>query len=91
MKTTAMFEIKVSGGQITCEQEVPDGKYKLVLDTEDATCHKQKGLFKKVPASELSLDDEFMQYPPKTDRERIFKDRVEQAIKSGLKDFWRPV
>lgn len=52
---------------------------------------RKEDIFVKVPASELSLDDEFMQYPPKTDRERIFKERVEQAIKNGLKDFWRPV
>ena len=47
--------------------------------------------FKKVPASELRLDDDFMKYQPKTKEGEDFKNLVEIAIKSGLKDFWCPV
>lgn len=50
-----------------------------------------EGLFKKVPASELKLDDEFLKHLPKTYREKDFKHLVETAIKNGLNDFWRPV
>lgn len=50
-----------------------------------------EGLFKKVPASELRLDDKFLKYQPKTDEERKFKKLVETAIKNGLRDFWCPV
>lgn len=49
------------------------------------------GVFVKVEASELRLDDEFMKYQPKTKEQREFKELVETAIKSGLKDFWRPI
>ena len=52
-------------------------------------CHQREGIFKKVPASQLSLDDAFLKYSPKTKAERKFKDLVETAIKNGLKDFWR--
>lgn len=50
----------------------------------------QGDCFVLVEASKLSLDDEFMKHEPKTDPERIFKERVENAIKRGLKDFYRP-
>lgn len=49
-----------------------------------------KSIFLKVPASELRLDDDFMKHRPKTEKERDFKKMVEEAIKSGLKDFYRP-
>ena len=50
----------------------------------------EEDVFVKVPASELRLDDDFMKYEPKTKREQKFKEQVEKAIKSGLKDFYRP-
>lgn len=53
--------------------------------------HQLQCIFKKVPASELRLDDEFLKYQPKTKEEKKFKKLVENAIKNGLKDFWRPV
>lgn len=49
-----------------------------------------KDVFVNVPASELRLDDEFLKYQPKTKKEKEFKEQVEKAIKSGLKDFYRP-
>lgn len=58
---------------------------------DDTTCHQREGIFKLVPASQLSLEDDFLKYSPKTKKEQNFKNRVETAIKSGLKDFWRPV
>ena len=44
-----------------------------------------------VEASKLSLDDEFMKYKPQTNHEKAFKKLISEAIKSGLKDFYRPV
>ena len=41
-------------------------------------------------ASKLSLEDEFMKYEPRTENERIFKKELQSAIRSGLKDFYRP-
>ena len=96
MKTSAEFEIKVSGGRITKAQVMPDGSCKVMVElvtttTEDTTCHQLESIFKRVPASELRLDDAFMKHQPKTNAERNFKELVETAIKNGLKDFWRPV
>ena len=81
-KTIAEVEITVSGGRITCEQVIPDGKYKLVVE--------QENVFVKVQASKLRIDDEFMKYEPVTEAEIFFKELVEKAIESGLKDFFVP-
>ena len=96
MKTSAEFEIKVSGGRITKAQVMPDGSCKVMVElvtttTEDTTCHQLESMFNRVPASKLRLDDAFMKHQPKTNAERNFKELVETAIKNGLKDFWRPV
>ena len=85
-KTTAEFEIMVSGGRIVVDNlPLKDGKYRVW-----AVPSAQKEVFKKVEASKLSLDDDFMKYEPKTEVEKNFKNLVEAAIKNGLKDFWRP-
>jgi len=47
-------------------------------------------MFVLIEASKLSMDDEFMQYRPKTDREKEFKDLLENVIKKGIADFWCP-
>jgi len=47
-------------------------------------------MFVLIEASKLSMDDEFMQYQPKTDREKEFKDLLENVIKKGIADFWCP-
>ena len=44
-----------------------------------------------IEASKLSLDDRFMKYQPKDDKEKAFKKLLTEAIKNGLKDFYRPV
>ena len=93
-KATAEFEIKVSGGRITKAQVMPDGSCKVMVELVTGvtlnTCTTQNDVFVKVPASELSLADEFMKYEPKTTAERRFKEKVEKAIKGGLKDFYHP-
>ncbi len=43
-----------------------------------------------IEASKLSLDDEFMKHKPITDAEKQFKGLLRRAIKSGVKDFYRP-
>ena len=47
-------------------------------------------MFVLIEASKLSMDDEFMQYQPKTKNEKEFKDLLEDVIKKGIADFWRP-
>ena len=61
------------------------------LKIEVYDCQQRASIFKKVPASELRLDDDFMKHIPRTIEERHFKKLVESVIKNGLKDFWRPV
>lgn len=50
-------------------------------------------VFVKVEASKLSLEDEFMKHrpKPKTWEEILFMEELEDVIKRGPKDFWRPV
>jgi len=90
------LKIEVSGGRVIEAKVMPDGCCVLTVElatttVEDTSCHQQKDIFKRVPASELRLDDEFLTHQPKTKREQNFKNLVEIAIKNGLKDFWRPV
>lgn len=93
---TAEMKIEVSGGRVIEAKVMPNGCCVLTVElatatAEDSTCNQQNGIFKRVPASELRLDDAFMKYKPKTKAEHTFKGLVETAIKNGLKDFWRPV
>lgn len=95
-KTTAEFEIKVSGGRIIEAKVMPNGCCSLTIELATATtsntvCNLQKGIFRKVPASELRLDDEFLKHCPQTRAEKKFKEDVETAIKNGLQDFWSPI
>lgn len=45
--------------------------------------------FVLVEASKLSLEDDFMKFNPQTENQINFKNDLESAIKSGLKDFYR--
>ena len=49
-----------------------------------------EGIFELVEASTLSMHDEFMKHEPKTANEEEFKQLLTDAIKKGLKDFYRP-
>lgn len=88
-KTMTEFEIEVSGGRITKAQVMPDGSCKIIVELE-TTVPWTVDTFVKVEASTLSLNDEFMKHEPKTKNERVFKEQVKNAIKSGLNDFYRP-
>lgn len=43
-----------------------------------------------VEASELSMNDAFMQYKPKSLEVEVFKRELAKIIQLGVKDFWRP-
>ena len=94
-KTTAEFEIEVSGGRITEAYVMPNGKCKMVIEvaapqSTSTVVTPQEDIFVKVEASKLSIEDEFMKHQPQSNEERNFKELVKTAIKSGLKDFWHP-
>lgn len=87
-KTSTEMEIKVSNGRITSVELLRDSTCKLTVEmsTEGAN-----DVFVLCEASKLSLDDEFMKHTPCSENERKLKKLLEKAIKSGLKDFYRPV
>lgn len=99
-KATTEFEIKISSGRITNVNAVlENGICKLTIETVTqnepvaATVAANTYLtddFAFVEASRLSLEDEFMKYNPRTEREKKFKKELTEVIKSGVKDFWRP-
>lgn len=88
--TSTEMEIKVSNGRITSAEVLKDGTCKITVEvnTEGANAND---VFVLCEASKLSLDDEFMKHTPCSDEETRFKKLLEEAIKSGLKDFYRPV
>jgi hypothetical protein len=103
-KATTEFEIKISSGRITNVNAIlENGICKLTIETvaqnepvaavvaqEKTAVENPQDAFVFVEASKLSIDDEFMKYEPKTEREEKFKKELTEAIKKGVKDFWRP-
>ena len=103
-KATTEFEIKISSGRITNVNAVlENGICKLTIETAaqdeptEATVAQEKtantdltDAFVFVGASELSLDDEFMKYKPKTKKEENLMKELTELIKKGVKDFWAP-
>lgn len=97
MKT--IIKLKLSQGRITQVKVQPDGCYEFVVESEESVDAKlqkifktetSEGLFSLIEASKLSLKDKFMKYKPKTQMEKKLKELLEQVIKGGVKDFWRP-
>jgi len=96
METNAAMKFVVPKGGSFTEEMMPDGSRELTINPGIATacdtdCHMRKSFIKKVPASELSLNDDFIKYLPKTRRETKFKEEVIKVINTGVADFWRPV
>ena len=92
-KTTTELELKISGGRIVSADVLNNGICKLTIETTVAEVASKnfEDVIMLVEASKLSLDDTFMMYRPKTDEEKAFKKLLSEAIKSGLKDFYRPI
>ena len=102
-KATTEVEIKIFGGRITNAKVLDDGTCNLTVEMmeskvpvaavvaqEKTTVENPQCAFVLVEASKLSLRDEFMKHKPKTEREERFKKQLTEAIKKGVKDFWRP-
>ena len=81
--------------KLTIETEV-EATTKMTAEAEkEVTKQENKmtdenDIFELVEASELSLNDEFMQYEPKTDEQKELKTLLTYAIQKGLKDFYCP-
>lgn len=100
---TTELEIKIFGGRITNAKVLDDGTCNLTIEMmeskvpvtavvtqEKTVVENPQDAFVLVEASKLSLSDEFMKHKPKTEREEEFKEQLTEAIKKGVKDFWRP-
>lgn len=67
---------------------VIDGQVKIMYTiTTKAEAENYEQYFSVVEASKLSLDDDFLKHEPQTEKQEKFKQRVIDAIKSGLSDF----
>ena len=87
-------ETKLPVGRIVEIKELPDGSYKVVQEVAEEvvvkTAISDDDLI-LIEAESLSKDDEFMQYEPRTESEERTKDLIAEAIKSRVKNFYRPV
>ena len=93
MFTNNELKIVVPGCRVVDAKVMPDGSCVLTLEqatAKDTTRHHQEGIFKLVPASKLSLNDDFLKYSPKTPAEKAFMEAVKKVIKAGVQDFYRP-
>lgn len=93
MFTNNELKIMVPGCRVVDAKTMPDGSCVLTLEhatANDTTRHNQGGIFKLVPASKLSLNDDFLIYSPNTPTEKVFMEAVKKVIKAGVQDFYRP-
>jgi len=84
-------DIRLTEGSCIVSSEIKDGVAKLVFEVGEKTVtNLNEEVFVLVPASSLSLTDDFMCYEPYKRREKYFKKRLVEVIKVGVKDFYRP-
>lgn len=97
--TSAELEINVSGGRIINAEITSRGTCKLTIEMQTgiggttkiyAPTNAKCSSFVLAKVSTLSLDDDFMQYEPKSYPEWKFKDMLSAAIRSNLEDFYCP-
>jgi hypothetical protein len=86
-----VIETKLPAGEIIGLERLADGTW--VVKQKVAEVRKPRDLDKKfilIDAESLSLNDEFMQHEPKTEREKKFKALLTEVIAKGIKNFYRP-
>jgi hypothetical protein len=95
-------ETKLSAGRIVEIKELPDGTWVITqkVVVEDEVTSKKSSVpkirihesdFVLIDVESLSLEDEFMQHEPTTPMEKEFKKLLIDAIRKGVKNFYRPV
>ncbi|MBP3285308.1 MAG: hypothetical protein J6M02_07430 [Clostridia bacterium] len=88
--------IRITEGKIVAAKVLEDGSCELVIEVKkgkQTEVVKKKDLlddFGLIKASELTMADVFMQYKPRSDRQREFKELLTEAIQHGLEDFYHP-
>jgi hypothetical protein len=93
---------KLPVGRIVGINELSDGSFEVVQEVAEEVVSKPKAKnvsttmlsdddIVLIEAESLSKDDEFMKYEPKTERELDTKGLIAEAIKSRVKNFYRPV
>jgi len=98
MKT---METILPAGNIVEIKKLADGRLVVVQEVleEVVSKPKAKNISKTmlsdndlilIEAESLSLNDEFIQYEPDTEKEKSTKDLIAEAIKAGVKNFYRP-
>jgi len=86
-----LISAEVKDGVCTLRFEVAEEMISEVKESEVASSiQEEDDIFVCIKASELSLDDEFMQHKPNSKREQELKDALKAVIKKGIADFWRP-
>ena len=86
-----LISVEVKDGVCTLRFEVAEEMIPEVKKSEVvSSIQEEDDIFVCIKASELSLNDEFMQYQPKIEIEKKFKYLLKEVIKEGIADFWRP-
>jgi hypothetical protein len=94
---------KLPAGEIVEIKKLADGTFEVtqkVVVEEKATSEKSNSIpkitipeinFVQIEAESLPLEDKFMDYLPKTKKEGRTKKLIAEAIKSRVKNFYRPI
>lgn len=91
MKT---LETILPAGRILEIKELPDGRQKVIQEVTEEVSVTKAALDDKfilIDAESLSLKDKFMDYLPKNQKEENAKELIAEAIKSKVKNFYRPI
>ena len=86
---------KLPVGRIVEIKELPDGAFEVVQEVTEEVVSENKFVsednFILIEAESLSLNDAFMKHKPCTKVEEIAKKLITDAIKAGVKNFYRPI
>lgn len=82
-------------GRIIEANILKDGSCEIVVELPEKIQEKHRPPISDsdlvlVDAENLSMKDKFMQHEPKNDKERETKELIKEAIKKGVKNFYKP-
>lgn len=91
MKRISKVEIDVDG-RIIDVKELGNGRYQFIIEEEVPEREPiDPNMIVLIEASKLSLEDTFMKHVPKNPLEEKFKSSLEDVIKKGIEDFYKPI